>query len=128
MRPRLDPDHRTERLARREKPAFQVHRDDVVEIALGHHHEELVAGEAGGVDEDLDGHRARPPEAGEKSFDFGGIGHVAAVGRKFEPRRPRLRLRLLGAGPGRGHRSQSAGRRPPPDGARMARPIPLVPP
>ena len=84
-------DHRLERLLGHEEAALQVHGDDVVEVALGHHQHQLVAGEAGGVDEDVEAALALD---GEERVDGGGRGDVAAqraideaVGGAASPRR-----------------------------------------
>ena len=76
-RPRLFPNHRRERLLGDEEAALQVHRDDVIEVALGHHQHQLVAGEAGGMDEDVEAALALD---GEERVDGGGRGDVAADG------------------------------------------------
>ena len=75
MRPELLRNHRLDRLLGDEKAALQVRGDDVVEVALGHHHHQLVAREAGGVHQDVEAALALD---GEERVDGGGRGDVAA--------------------------------------------------
>ena len=54
-----------------------MNAEHVVEVALGHHHHELVAGEAGRVNEHVEAARAlRFEERGDRRR----VGHVAARG------------------------------------------------
>jgi hypothetical protein len=74
-----------QRVSRRQKAAFQMHRQDVVEVSIGHLQQQLVPRESRRVDYDV--HRSN---ALEQLRDLGRRPRIAAHERDREPLRAKV--------------------------------------
>jgi hypothetical protein len=78
-------EHARQGLAARQEGPGEMHGEHVVEVPVGHHEEQAVAGEPGGVDEDVD-----DAEAPEEGRDRRGRGRVARLEGDREALAPRV--------------------------------------
>jgi hypothetical protein len=77
-------DHLALRRPRAQKGALQMHRDDRVPIVVGHLVDQIVAGDAGVVDEDVERAEAQR-DLLDQALDFVGDGDIGLEAERLDP-------------------------------------------